>query len=139
MINRLLFKTWFIATITLVLGAVIVRLAWELTTAVAMGTFTIVALLILATLAIYALLLYLTIKPRIKRLASRPIRIWITTIATAGIISGIIHFIRFVPSPEAAHPLSVIIAVLLLTTGISAYLLVLWVIRKNDYAQTGIG
>lgn len=128
MINRLLFKTWFIATITLVLGAVIVRLAWELTTAVAMGTFTIVALLILATLAIYALLLYLTIKPRIKRLASRPIRIWITTIATAGIISGIIHFIRFVPSPEAAHPLSVIIAVLLLTTGISAYLLVLWVI-----------
>ncbi len=139
MINRLLFKTWFIATITLVLGAIIVRLAWELTTAVAMGTFTIVALLILATLAIYALLLYLTIKPRIKRLASRPIRIWITTIATAGIISGIIHFIRFVPSPEAAHPLSVIIAVLLLTTGISAYLLVLWVIRKNDYAQTGIG
>ena len=116
------------ASITSAIGAVIVRLVWELTTATAAGSLIIIALLILASLAIYALLLYFTIKPRIKRLTSRPIRIWITAIATAIIISGIIHFIRFVPSPEAASPLSVIIATLLLMAGISAYLLVLWVI-----------
>lgn len=116
------------ASITPAIGAVIVRLVWELTTATAAGSLIIIALLILASLAIYALLLYFTIKPRIKRLTSRPIRIWITAIATAIIISGIIHFIRFVPSPEAASPLSVIIATLLLMAGISAYLLVLWVI-----------
>jgi len=126
--NHLPLRIWFMASITPAIGAVIVRLVWELTTATAAGSLIIIALLILASLAIYALLLYFTIKPRIKRLTSRPIRIWITAIATAIIISGIIHFIRFVPSPEAASPLSVIIATLLLMAGISAYLLVLWVI-----------
>ncbi len=57
-----------------------------------------------------------------------PLRIWVTIIITGALIDGIIHFVRFVPSPEAAAPLSVVIASLLLTGGISAYLLALWVI-----------
>ncbi len=61
-------------------------------------------------------------------LKSLPVRIWVTIIITGALIDGIIHFVRFVPSPEAASPLSVVIASLLLVGGIGAYLLVLWVI-----------
>ena len=78
------------------------------------------------TLSIYALLLYLIIKPSLKKLKSLPVRIWGSVIVTAAIISAIVHYIRFVPSPEAASPLSVIIASLLLAASISIYLLVLW-------------
>ena len=126
--NQLTLKIWFIATITLALGAVVVRLAWELTAATAVGTWVIIILLILVTLGIYALFLYLTIKPGVKKLKSLPVRTGVTVIVTATLISGIIHFVRFVPSPEATPPLSAIIANLLLVAGISAYLLILQVI-----------
>ena len=131
--NSLALRVWLMVSITLALGAVVVRLIWESTTATAVGSMVIVALLILVTLSIYALLLYLTIKPSLKKLKSLPVGIGATVIITATLISGIIHFIRFVPSPEAASPLSVVIASLLLVAGISAYLLVLrviWPIRK---------
>jgi len=133
--SHLPLRIWFMASITPAIGAVIVRLVWELTTATAVGTWVIVILLILVTLSIYTLLIYFTIKPGIKRLTSRPTRLWITAIATAAIISAIIHFIRFVPSPEAASPLSVIIATLLLMASVSAYLLVLWVIWSIGKAR----
>ncbi len=123
--NYLSLRLWFLVTITLALGAVVVRLAWELTAATAVGTWGIIILLILVILGIYALFLYLTIKPGVKKLKSLPVRTGVTLIVTATLISGIIHFIRFVPSPEATLPLSVIIATLLLLAGISAYLLVL--------------
>jgi hypothetical protein len=115
-------------SITLALSAVLVRLAWEVTTTTEVGSMVIIVLLILVILSIYALSLYLTIKPSQKKASSLPVRIWITVIITTGLIGGIVHFVRFVPSPEAAAPLSVIIASLLLTGGISAYLLVLWMI-----------
>jgi len=121
-------------SITPALGAVVIRLVWELTIATAVGTWVIIILLILVTLGIYALLLYLTIKPSLKKLKSLPVGIGVTVIITAVLISGIIHFIRFVPSPEAALPLSVVIASLLLLGSISAYALalrVIWSIWKG--------
>ena len=126
--NYLPLKIWFIATVTPALGAVVVRLIWEITTATAVGTWIIIILLILVTLGIYALLLYLTIKPSLKKLRSPHVSVGVTVIGTAALISGAIHFIRFVPSPEAASPLSVVIASLLLAGGTSAYSLALRVI-----------
>jgi len=126
--NHLPLRIWFIVSITLALSAVIVRLAWEVTLTTAVGSMVIIILLIVVTLGIYALLLYLAIKPSLKKLKSLPVRTGVTVIITAALISGIIHFVRFVPSPEAASPLSVVIASLLLVGGISAYLLVLRVI-----------
>ena len=126
--NHLALRIWLMVSITPAIAAVVVRLVWELTTATAAGTWVIVILLILVTLGIYALLLYLTIKPNVKKLKSLPVVIGVTVIITAVLISGIIHFIRFVPSPEAASPLSVVIASLLLVGGISAYPLVIRVI-----------
>ena len=126
--NHLALRIWLMVSITPALGAVVIRLVWELTIATAVGTWVIIILLILVTLGIYALLLYLTIKPNLKKLKSLPVGIGVTVIITAVLISGIIHFIRFVPSPEAASPLSVVIASLLLVGGISAYSLVIRVI-----------
>ena len=115
-------------SVTLLISAVIVRLAWAVTYAPSAGYLFVVLAILLVTLGIYALFLYLIIKPSLKKLKSLPVRIWVTIIITGALIDGIIHFVRFVPSPEAASPLSVVIASLLLVGGISAYLLVLWVI-----------
>ena len=121
-------RIWFIASITLLISAVIVRLAWEVTYAPSAGYLFVVLAILLVTLGIYTLFLYLIIRPSLKKLKSLPVRKWVTIIITSALIGGVIHFVRFVPSPEAAAPLSVVIASLLLTGGISAYLLVLWVI-----------
>lgn len=126
--NYLALRIWFLVSITPALAAVFIRLVWETTFATAVGTWVIVILLMLVMLGIYGLLLYLNIKPSMKKLKSLPFRIGVTVITTAGIISAIIHFIRFVPSPEAAEPLSVVIASLLLMAGISGYLLILRII-----------
>jgi len=119
---------WLIVSVTLLISAVIVRLAWAVTYAPSAGYLFVVLAILLVTLGIYTLFLYLIIKPSLKKLKSLPVRIWVTIIITGALIDGIIHFVRFVPSPEAASPLSVVIASLLLVGGISAYLLVLWVI-----------
>jgi len=133
--NYLPFKIWFIVALTLALGAVIVRLAWEVI--VAAPSLVVIILVMFTTLSIYALLLYLIIKPSLKKLKSLPVRIWVSVIVTAAIISAIVHYIRFVPSPEATSPLSVIIASLLLAASISIYLLALWALwfkrlKKGD-------
>jgi len=133
--NYLPLKVWFIVALTMALGAVIVRLAWEVI--VAAPSLVVIILVMFTTLSIYALLLYLIIKPSLKKLKSLPVRIWVSVIVTTAIISAIVHYIRFVPSPEAISPLSVIIASLLLAASISIYLLVLWAlwlkgIKKRD-------
>ncbi len=133
--NYLPFKVWFIVALTLVLGAVLVRLAWEVI--VTAPSLVVIILVMFTTVSIYALFLYLIIKPSLKKLKSLPVRIWVSVIVSAAIISAIVHYIRFVPSPEATLPLSVIIASLLLAAGISIYLLVLWAlwfkgIKKRD-------
>jgi len=126
--SHLPLRIWLVVSVTLLISAVIVRLAWAVTYAPSTGYLFVVLAILLVTLGIYALFLYLIIKPSLKKLKSLPVRIWVTIIITGALIDGIIHFVRFVPSPEAASPLSVAIASLLLTGGISAYLLVLWVI-----------
>ena len=113
---------------TLVFGAIIVRLAWEFTSPMSAGSLVVVILLMAAIGGTYALILYLTIKPSLKKLKSIPVAVFATALATGAIIDATIHFIRFVPSPNASSSLSVIIASLLLAASISGYLLALWLI-----------
>ena len=114
--------------VTLAISAVVVRLAWEFPYVAARPSRVMIILLIFATISIHAFLVYLAIKPSLKILTSLPIRIWVTIIATAGLIGGIIHFTNFVPSPEAAPSLSTVIAILFLLAGVSGFLVLLWVI-----------
>ena len=131
--NYLALRVWFIVSAGLAIGAVIVRLVWEITTATVTGTVVIMVLVLLAIIGLYAFILYFTLKPSLKSLKSRPVRIGITLVLTATLIGGIIHFVRFIPSAEAALPVSVAIASMFLVAGVSGYILalrVIWFTRK---------
>ena len=121
-------RVWFIVGVTLAIGAVIVRLVWEITTAMATGTLAIMVLVLLAILGLYAFILYFSLKPSLKSLKGLPVKIGGTLILTATLTGGIIHFIRFIPSPEADVPISVAIASMFLVAGVIGYILALWVI-----------
>lgn len=112
---------------TLALSAVILRLAWEIYVNPLVATLAVVTPVIVVIIGTNALIIYLLIAPSIKKLKSLPIGIWVIAVFTAGVIGTIIHYIRFVPSPEGDAPLSIVIATLLLIAAVSAYPLVLWV------------
>jgi hypothetical protein len=125
--HRLL-RIWFLVTMTPVFAVAIIRLIWEAAVNPAAGTMAIVILVVLGFLGAYALLVYFTIRPDFKKLKSRPVGIALALMATGGFISGIIHFIHFAPSPQAAAPLSVVLAILFAFAGTSAYFLILWLV-----------
>ena len=135
--NSLPLRILFIASLTLALSAIIVRLAWELAGPISVGSLVVVTLFMFAILGTYALILYLTIKPSLKKLKSLPVAIFATVIATGAITDATIHHIRFVLSPEAASPLSVVIARLLMAACIIGYILVLWVIWSVRKTKKG--
>ena len=134
--NKLRLKIWLIVTIALPIAAVIIRLIWQYvvipTTNLAM-----LIMLILAFLGIYALFVYLTLKPGLKKLKTPLVRILVTASATGGIISGIIHMMRFIPSPECGPPLSIIMVGLYLVAGFSAYVMLLWFIWSGGKGGEG--
>ncbi len=112
---------------TLALSAVIVRLAWEIYVNPLVATLAVVTPVIVVIAGTNALIIYLLIAPSMRKIKSLPVGIWIIGVFTAGVIGSIIHYIRFVPSPEGDAPLSIVIATLLLIAVVSGYLLVLWV------------
>jgi hypothetical protein len=125
------YRAWFMLTITPAVIALLLRLGYETTIAVAPGTWVILILLILAVLGLYAFLFYFAINPDIKKLQTPLFRIGVALIATAGVISTIIHYYRFVPSPEANMYFSVPMATLLLISAISGYALVMYILWKT--------
>jgi hypothetical protein len=128
--KSLYLRIWAIAVLTLALGAAITRLAWGITDVSHVGSLVIIVLLMVAILATYALLLYLAIKPSLKKLRGLPVAILATVVASGGIIGSVIHFIRFVTSPGASSPLSIWISSLLLGSGVVLCGLILWVVWR---------
>ncbi len=128
--KSLYLRIWAIAALTLALGAAITRLAWGITKVSHAGSLAIIILLMVAIVSTYALILYITIKPSLKKLKSLPVAILATIIAGGGIIGCVIHFIRFVSSPRASWLLSVIISSLLLASGVAISGLILWVVWR---------
>jgi len=125
---RLPFRICLIAALTFITSAAVVRLIWALTRPMPVVSRVILILLTFAALGIYALALYLTIKPSLKKLKSLPVAISTTVVFGGALAGATIHYIRFVPSPEASSPLSVVIASLLMATGVSLYALLLWAV-----------
>ena len=124
--NHLLLRVWLMLSCTLALSAVILRLAWEIYVNPLVATLAVVTPVIVVIAGTNALIIYLLIAPSMKKIKSLPIAIWVIAIFTAGVIGSIIHYIRFVHSPEADAPLSIVIATLLLIAVVSGYLAVLW-------------
>ena len=121
-------RIWLMVTLTLALAPVIIRFVWEMANTTLAPSVVLLFLVILTIVGSYALALYLLIAPSMKKLRSLPVVIGVIVVFTAGLIGSIIHYIRFVPSPEAAAPLSVVMATLLIAATISGYILILWVI-----------
>jgi hypothetical protein len=120
-----------IAALTFITSAAVVRLIWAMTKPLPTVSLVILILLMVAALGIYSLVLYLIIKPSLKKLKSLPVAISTTVVFGGALAGATIHFIRFVPSPGASSPLSVVIASLLMATGVSLYVLLLWLVWGN--------
>ena len=125
--SHFLLRVWLMVSCTLALSAVIIRLAWEIYVNPLIATLAVVTPVIVVIAGTNALIIYLLIAPSMRKIKSLPVVIWIIGIFTAGVIGSIIHYIRFVPSPEGDSLLSIVIATLLLIAAVSGYLLVLWV------------
>jgi len=131
-------RIWFLATITPVFAAVIIRIVWELMVNPSGSGLVMSILVILGLLGLYVLIGYFTFKPNWKMLTSPPVLIGVAIMTTGGLFGGIIHFTRFIPSPEVELPWSLVIAVLYLLAGASAYFMLLWILwptwksRKNQ-------
>jgi len=119
-------RIWSLVTITPVFVAVIIRIGWELAVNYSAGGLVMSLLVVFGLLGLYALLLYLFLKPNWKLMTSLPIWTSIAVMATGGFIGGIIHLTRFLPSPQSELPLSLVIALLYFFAGFSAYCILLW-------------
>jgi O-antigen ligase len=120
-------RFWIIAALTPALAAGIIRLAWEITRNPHPGSLAIIIALMIAISATYALLLYLTIKPSLKKLKSLPVVITATVIAVGGVIGCIIHFFRYISSPKANSFINFLLAGILLASALAICGLILWV------------
>jgi hypothetical protein len=70
--------------------------------------------------------LVLLIKPSlINRLKTRLVRVGVSVVVTLALVTLSIHTARFLPSPEADHPFSQVMAILLLAALIATYPLIL--------------
>ncbi len=132
--NHLRLRVWLVVSCTLALSAVIFRLAWEIWEIAVnprIPALAVVVTVMLVVVGTNALIIYLLMAPSMKKLKNLPVGIWVIVIFTAGVIGSISHYIRYIPSPEAVSPLSVVIATLLLMAAVSGYILVLWVFWKS--------
>jgi hypothetical protein len=119
-------KIWFIVTFTLAVIAIVIRSIWQITSIPTAGTMLIFIPLILALLGADALFAYLVIRP--EKLKSGWFATGVTVILTAGLLAGVTHFVRFIISPKADPVLSKIIGALVLSSSVSAYFIIIYIV-----------
>jgi hypothetical protein len=119
-------KIWFIVTFTLAVIAIVIRAIWQIVVIPTPGTMLIFIPLILALLGMDALFAYLTMKP--EKLRSRPFAAGVTIALTAGLLAGVTHFVRFIISPLADPLLCKVIGALVLSSSVSAYFILIYII-----------
>lgn len=129
--NRLL-KIWLIATITVAIIGIVIRSFWQIVVIPTPGTMVIFIPLIVALLVANALFAYIVARPeRLRSIFSLTV---ITLVLTGGLVAGVTHFINFIISPLADPFLSKVISACVLSSSLSAYLLILyflWSLRKT--------
>ncbi len=118
-------RIWVIIPLTFIFGAAAVRLAWTIPYTVATISKVVLGLSFVIVISGYVFLLRILIRPNSIKLKARQVRIMVTVVMTIGLVTLAIHTFRFLPSPEAAHPLSQLLAILLLAALVSAYPVIL--------------
>lgn len=133
--SRRQFKFWLIGTLTITVVAVIIILSYWIRRATSWDGLIMLALLVGVVVIIYALAIRFILRPERRLLSSTSFKVVTTAILSAGLVSGVIHYFRFIPSPEAATTYSKTVATLLIVAGLSAYALLmalLWKGLKKD-------
>jgi hypothetical protein len=119
-------KIWFIITFTLAVAAIVTRSIWQIVDITTVGTMLIFIPLILALLGADALFAYLMVRP--EKMKSMWFATGLTVILTAGLLAGITHFVRFIISPQADPFLSKVISALVLSSSVSAYSIIIYIV-----------
>jgi len=119
-------KIWFVITFTLAVIAIVIRSIWQIVVIPTPGTMLIFIPLIMALLGANSLFAYLVIKP--EKLKSRWFAAGITVVLTAGLLAGVTHFVRFIISPQADPTLSKVISAFVLSSSVSAYFLLIYIV-----------
>lgn len=122
-------RLWSLVTITPVFAAIVIRIGWELAVNYSTSGLVMSALVVIGLLGLYALILYLVLKPSFKTLTNRSAWLGIAVMATAAFIGGIIHLARFIGSPQSELPWSLVIALLYLFAALNAYGILIWFVR----------
>lgn len=125
-------KLWIIITFSLAIIAVVIRAIWQIVVIPTAGTVLVFLPFIAALLVMEAVIIYLVIDPR--RFRSRPFALGLTTGLSAGILSGIAHYVRFIVSPEAEPFFSKVIASMVIMASVVGYIValyVIWSLRKS--------
>jgi hypothetical protein len=130
--NNPRFKTWCIITFTLAIIGIVIRAIWQIVVIPTPKTMLIFIPLIVALLLADALLAYLVVKPeKIKRL---PYSIGLTVALSAGLLAGVTHFYRFIVSTQADPFFSKVIGWLVVTSSVSAYFILIYLIWSSRKA-----
>ncbi len=120
------FKIWFLVTMTPVFMAIIARFIWELLVNFSISGLIMSILVIIALAGVWTFLYYLALKADLKIINSLPVWIAGVVMATGGVVGAVIHFLRFLPSPECELPWSLVIALLYFIALLNAYFVLLW-------------
>jgi hypothetical protein len=124
-------KIWFIITFTMAVIAIVIRAIWQIVVIPTSGTMLIFIPLIVALLGIDAFIAYIILNP--DKLKTLPFQVGITVALSAGLLAGVTHFVRFIISPLAEHPLCKVIGFFVVLSSTSAYaiiLFIIWSLRK---------
>jgi hypothetical protein len=122
-------KVWSIVTFTLAVIAIVIRAIWQIVVITTPGTMLIFIPLILALIGADALFAYLVIRP--EKMKSRWFAAGITVALTAGLLAGVTHFVRFIISPQADPTLSKVIGAFVLSSSVSAYFIIIYIIWSH--------
>lgn len=123
------------AGVTAALVIATVYLVQQIPVSIATISKVVLGLAIAVVVAGYFLLLLLIRPGLLEKLKTRPVRIGVTAVVTAALVTLTIHTIRFLPSPEAIYLQSKVMAILLLAALISVYPLVLqyiWSVWRRE-------
>jgi len=110
------------------MSAVILILARHISYATSVVGLVMLIMCVVTALGVWGWVTYFIHKPGVKVLHNPFFQGSVTVIISMGIVSAVIHYLRFIPSPEAAATLSKVIATLLMAAGIIVYPLLMWFI-----------
>ena len=124
-LRNLPLRVWAIVPLTIIFSAAVFRLTWNIPYSIATISKVVLGLAIAVVVAGYFFLLLLIRPSLMEKLKTRPVRIGVTTVVTAALVTLTIHTIRFLPSPEAVLIQSKVMAILLLAALTSVYPIIL--------------